>query len=324
MEKLKYIKSYVKGIKESQDRTVIVNAVASTSEKDRDGEVIKAEGWDLGEFKNAPRLLWSHNAMQLPIGKVLNIGIKSGQLIFDAVFAEKEDEFAAKVAKMFKGGFLNTFSVGFMPLEENDGVISKQKLLEISAVNIPANPGAMVQHSYKSFVKDLENMEKQQSTKVQTLILSKKSFKTVGEAKKWVIEHDYHAAKVDETEDSFRFRQMEPSMCQENSFRTIELASGVSAVICKPTEKGTCAFKGEGEKELKDEDFKLILTNQIAILKETTNTLEKYLKEIKSSRGDIKKVETQQKKPNRLLSALKIIDRAVEYAIRQEKRGGVK
>lgn len=70
-----------------------------------------------------------------------------------------------------------------------------------------------------------------QSTTVQSLILSKERFQTREAAKSWATKHKYHATKVDETENSWRFRQREPGDFKPNSFRTIELTNGVKAVI---------------------------------------------------------------------------------------------
>jgi len=70
-------------------------------------------------------------------------------------------------------------------------------------------------------------------TTVQTLVFSKERFKTADQAKRWATEHDYHAAKVDETGESFRLRQREPADFDPKSFRTIGLTEGVKAVIGK-------------------------------------------------------------------------------------------
>jgi hypothetical protein len=64
--------------------------------------------------------------------------------------------------------------------------------------------------------------------------LSKEKFRTRGAASKWVREHDFRTDKVDETENSFRYRQFAPTQCRERSFRNIRLDEGVSAVICRP------------------------------------------------------------------------------------------
>ncbi len=70
-------------------------------------------------------------------------------------------------------------------------------------------------------------------TEVQTLIFSKPKFDRAG-AIKWAKDHDFRSDKVDETSTSFRLRQKNPGEFQEGSFRTIELADGVKAVIGKP------------------------------------------------------------------------------------------
>lgn len=65
---------------------------------------------------------------------------------------------------------------------------------------------------------------------VQSLIFSKEKF-TEAEAKAWAREHDYKSSGVDETEDSYRIRQRDPGDFVSSSFRTVELDTGVSAVM---------------------------------------------------------------------------------------------
>ncbi|KKN72944.1 hypothetical protein LCGC14_0404980 [marine sediment metagenome] len=77
----------------------------------------------------------------------------------------------------------------------------------------------------------------QDGTVIQTLILSKDTFEGVSNAKEWIKENDFVDDKVDETENSFRFRQREPNEFKEDGFgegekfRTTEITDGVSAVI---------------------------------------------------------------------------------------------
>jgi hypothetical protein len=86
-----------------------------------------------------------------------------------------------------------------------------------------------------------EKLQQQETTKIQTLILSKEKFKTLDAAKAWVKENkfklDHEGKGPDETETSWRFRQMSPGDFQENSFRTIAITDGVKAVIGRPKEK---------------------------------------------------------------------------------------
>jgi len=71
------------------------------------------------------------------------------------------------------------------------------------------------------------------STDVQTVIFDKDKF-NLDRAKKWLKTHDFKVPAVDETDDSFRFRQKEPGTFKEESFRTIELTEGVKSVIGRP------------------------------------------------------------------------------------------
>ena len=84
---------------------------------------------------------------------------------------------------------------------------------------------------------------KQAGTTIQTLVLSKENFPTRDQAVKWVLDNDFSADKVDETDSSFRFRQREPGdfdpdgFGQGEQFRTITLRMGVSAVVGFLTDK---------------------------------------------------------------------------------------
>lgn len=69
------------------------------------------------------------------------------------------------------------------------------------------------------------------TTTIQTLIFNKKKFKDAASAKSWAKSHDFKSGKVDETDTSFRLRQRETGSFTDGSFRTIELADGVKAVV---------------------------------------------------------------------------------------------
>lgn len=79
--------------------------------------------------------------------------------------------------------------------------------------------------------------KQEEGTVIQSLILSKETFPTEAEARAWVEENEFDAGKVDETENSFRFRQRPPEDFQEDgfgegeTFRTIELVEGVQATV---------------------------------------------------------------------------------------------
>lgn len=134
------IKGYVEEIKDNGRLQV---SIASTSNPDRDDEIIVQSGWILDNFIKNPVLLWSHNPYIPPIGKVVDITVRENKLQFIPEF-DLDDDFAKLIFDKYKKGILNTFSVGFMPIEKNANVFTKVELLEISTVTIPANPDASV------------------------------------------------------------------------------------------------------------------------------------------------------------------------------------
>lgn len=132
-------------------------AIASTDVVDRHGERINQDGWDLKNFKANPVLLWGHDHTEIAVGNARNIHIERAggtpRLVFTPDFHTATDK-ARALKTLYDEGRLNSFSVGFVPKEFDgkDAIYLKQELLEISAVNVPANPEARML-AYKSLKK---------------------------------------------------------------------------------------------------------------------------------------------------------------------------
>ena len=139
-----YTKAYATEIEEDGKKVKLF--VASDEVEDRQGEIISADGWRIDNFKNNPVLLWGHDQYRPSIGIADKIGYKtingSKKLVFEPKFHRK-DEFSRLIADLVEEGWLKASSVGFMPLEQQDNKYLKQELLEISFVNVPANPNAL-------------------------------------------------------------------------------------------------------------------------------------------------------------------------------------
>lgn len=150
-------KQFLKGLvdKESineKDGTISV-AVATDSSVDRDGEIIETAGIDTTNFEKNPVLLYAHDYRSDPIGKVLQIIKEQGRMLFKPQFAVDASPRAKQYFELVKGGFLNAFSIGFIPKKWEDRqladgstqrVFTVSELLEISLVPVPANPNALV------------------------------------------------------------------------------------------------------------------------------------------------------------------------------------
>lgn len=119
--------------------------VATDETVDREGEVLAIDGWQLENFKRNPILLWSHNPFEPLIGLAENIRFRTlggkKKMTFEPVF-HRMNEMSRLVADLVDKGWMKTVSVGFRPYEKQGNKFTKQELLEISFVNIPANPEA--------------------------------------------------------------------------------------------------------------------------------------------------------------------------------------
>lgn len=138
-----------------------ITAYVSTYEWDRTDERFAQGAWKLEDYLKNPVMLWAHDYKKPPIGKAISITPDEKGLLAVAQFAD--DEFSTQIFDLFKGGFLNAFSVGFNPTpgkykvepinSERKGLVYLEAdLLEFSAVPVPANPGAVVSRELAELV----------------------------------------------------------------------------------------------------------------------------------------------------------------------------
>lgn len=246
-------KEFIKASLQSNNDDVFT-FVASDETMDRQGESLPIDAWDLRNYKKNPVLLVNHDyKVENIVGTAKKVRVVDGQLIFDAVFHEIT-ALAKEVKEMVKQGFLNTVSVGFMrkPGKRAEDPMTNE-LFEVSFVPVPANPSAeRIKALVETAAKEAKGEEvkewvarQAETTEVQTVICAKDTFESAEEATQWVTDHDFKADKIDETADSYRFRQFSPDRCQIDSERTIDITEGVKAVICRPV-KGVKAKAGMG------------------------------------------------------------------------------
>ena len=132
-------------------------AVASSPTVDRQGDLIEPTGWDFANFLKNPVIPWAHDYTSPPVARALAMKVDQGRLLFQAQFPTAEEyAFADTIYRLYKGGYLRAFSVGFAPLESEVAThkvggrtltgtrYTKQELYEISCVTLPANPEALV------------------------------------------------------------------------------------------------------------------------------------------------------------------------------------
>jgi len=208
MRKLVNLNFSAKAIDEAN---YIIAGVFSTGDTDRHGEVVDQTGWDLKEFWENPVVLFSHDHYQPAIGKVIKIGINAeGNLEGEIQFAAKEYEFANTIFQLYKGGYMRAFSAGFINDEEiydkvrDVTILKKNRLLEMSAVNVPANALAL------AYAKGI-NIDSMREFAIKAKQFTNEDFeKEVEKIKVW-----------EENENTIRHRVKDPGLFEEGSFRTV-------------------------------------------------------------------------------------------------------
>lgn len=166
----KVFNSVIKGI---DDKEMTLTALISTNAIDRMDEVLDPKGVDLKHYRNNPVVLWAHDYEKPPIGKALWVKRGPEGVLSKVKFANTE--FAQEIFSLYKEGFLNAFSVGFIPKEWDEGgekqagrqprrTFTKWEMIEYSAVPVPANPEALQLAMKKGILKTeslIEDMQKE-------------------------------------------------------------------------------------------------------------------------------------------------------------------
>jgi phage head maturation protease len=131
-----------------------ITFIASDETVDSYGDVITVSGWDLTTYEQNPVCLWGHDSMQV-IGRCSRVWKAGGKLMATMQLAKPgTSPTVDTVRSLIEQGIVRAVSVGFSPTRPPEPIVDKsgavtgfryigQKLLELSAVAIPANPSAL-------------------------------------------------------------------------------------------------------------------------------------------------------------------------------------
>ena len=158
----------IKGVN-LEKRTLTI--IGTDETRDRDGDIIRVNGWMLENYAKNPVFLWAHNYSSVPLGATSSVVRRRnpGRLEFKDIRFPTEglNPFADMILNLYQQGIINASSVGFLPYkwqdleksEEADQEPSmwrygkefvKQELLELSGCPVPSNPSAL-QNAIKNF-----------------------------------------------------------------------------------------------------------------------------------------------------------------------------
>lgn len=172
-------------LQKDEDNYIIV---ASSNVIDRDNEIIEPTAFsNLGSYlRKNPVILFGHNYQIPPVGKAKNGKITKDGLILEIEFAKTD--FGKEVKYLYDNGFMNSFSVGFIPRSyepNNEGIMTYTdvELLEVSAVPVPANASANIIRATKG----LKNYERYYKTYMENKTYKGKIEESLAKAKKEAI-----------------------------------------------------------------------------------------------------------------------------------------
>lgn len=145
----------------------VIRFTGTTSDEDRMGDTVQASGADVGPYVKNPVFLWSHDHKTPAVGRCIRLMVSDKKIEFDIQFAETP--LGKDLFYLYSERFMSATSIGFLPLEmpekrgaEEGGRYSsmgsgynfkKWELLELSAVDVPANPNALRNSIYQNVVR---------------------------------------------------------------------------------------------------------------------------------------------------------------------------
>ena len=160
----------VGAVKDIDKTKKLIRVAVSSETRDRDGETIDPNGWQLDWYKQNPVVFFGHNSRGFPIGQAIpeSVEVKDGvlwstdKLAMDLPFKGEWGDFIHDAGLLIMNGDLRAVSAGFsiMSWKDADGAThermhgdphpspSKDRLITVaekwehSIVGIPTNPSA--------------------------------------------------------------------------------------------------------------------------------------------------------------------------------------
>jgi HK97 family phage prohead protease len=142
-------------IRQVDDPSRVITFVGvSDQTRVRDRFFLVPRGVVAENYRRNPVFLWAHDYAEPAIGRTLDLQVEDERLLFVVEFAGREvNPFAEVVYQLYRRGFMRAVSAGWITLEREvedlaDGGsrirITRWDLLELSAVPVPADPGAVM------------------------------------------------------------------------------------------------------------------------------------------------------------------------------------
>ena len=129
------------------------SGLASTDDLDLHGDIVEPKAFKdcIKATGGRCKLLWNHDSHSLPVGMIEEMEIVKGGMMVKGRLTMKNQK-PRELRECLRDGSVSQMSIGFWTLDSEaahkDGdqyrIIKKLELREISLVNFPANPNAVV------------------------------------------------------------------------------------------------------------------------------------------------------------------------------------
>ena len=292
MNKMFNLTSTLKAVDTSDDGSVIVRGMASTSDFDRAGDQIPAEAWakgGLNNFEKNPIILFNHDYNK-PIGRATKLQVTKNGLEMEGKISKSAPD---HVAELVKEGILGAFSVGFRVkdadyIKETDGILVKDaELFEVSVVSVPCNQAATFslaksfdsESEYEAYKKSLiDSVEKD----LEEEITSEESNETQSTVVEETIEQEKNMSEVNNTPEidleAFAKKVAADTAAQIKMEQAKEKAAEQAALEKAQAEEAQKAA-AEAEKQALLADVEAKMAEKQAELAEAQKALEAQLEE---------------------------------------------
>lgn len=142
-----------------------ITFTAATLGTKRDGLDLAGLPWALGNYRANPVVLYSHDySGRPPIGRA-EVTEADGVLTASIVF-DQGDAFARDIERKYRDGYMSAVSIGWddtdakgVPARASGSKPAAHELLDISAVNVPGDPQALIARqaaAMRAYVAELE------------------------------------------------------------------------------------------------------------------------------------------------------------------------
>lgn len=132
-----------------------IRFIAATEGRKADNIDLRMTGARLDRFRSNPVVGYGHRYWtreDLPIGRGTHASVEDGKLLIDVEF-DQDDDFAQRIERKYRSGFMNAVSIGFDVIRWEGGkgsywgggVAEEWEPYELSAVPVPMDGSAVVE-----------------------------------------------------------------------------------------------------------------------------------------------------------------------------------